>query len=356
MKYPQRALPSTLKALSLAVATLLAHSHAVAAPTPEQLDSVKLYGDVTIAQDSVNNWGPWEQFEAPAAGPVALTLPKFNIDFFRTLPKVKEDGLNQELAGYGSFASMGSNQNVEGGDPEWHPLELTGTAFNLPALGSLSPEGLQLITTTPEGGSYLMPDSGKMIKLGESYTSVDAQGRINSLTLIAPESIDPAKIQASFYQRQVITDYTSDGDNSEVREGTFEVGVIGYKTSLSDMSSLRASGFQAYYAGQSLSATSGSNSMNMTVNFGNSTWRGNFEAGGGIAASGSVSGNSFNATSINAGESQAQGYIKGNFTGPMAAGLMGYLNVTANGTNTQAAFLAAQSTPPQQEAKATATK
>lgn len=326
-----------LKTLSLAVATLLAHGHAAAAtPSPEELASVKLYGNVTIAQDSVNNWGPWEQFEAPAAGPEALSLPKFSTELFRPLPKF----INQELAGYGFFAIMDSkSENASA----WRPIELTGTAFNLPAVGSLSPLSLQLRTTAPDGGTYLKPDSGKLVQTGGIYAGINAQGHLTSLALI-PSDVDSEKAQASLYQRQIITAYVRDkeGNITGIREGSYEIGVIGYKTSLNDMSALRANNFQANYVGQSLSLAAGFQSMNMSVNFGNSTWHGNFDAAGGISASGSVSGNSFSANNINAGESSAQGYIKGNFTGPMAAGLMGALDVTANGGRTQAAFLAQQ--------------
>jgi len=340
-----------LKTLSLAVATLLAHGHAAAAtPSSEELASVKLYGNVTIAQDSVNNWGPWEQFEAPAAGPVALTPPSFSLEFFRTLPKVKEDGLNQELAGFGTFAVIEQNENAEGGF-QWHNIELTGTAFNQPAPGSLSPQGLQLLTTTVDESTHLMPDSGKLVQTGDTYSGINAQGHLTSLALI-PSDVDSEKAQASFYQRQIITDYITDteGNINDVLRGSIEVGVIGYKTATSDMSALRANNFQANYVGQSLSLAAGFQSMSMSVNFGNSTWHGNFDAAGGISASGSVSGNSFNASSINAGESSAQGYIRGNFTGPMAAGLMGNLDVTANGGRTQASFLAQQATQQQETA------
>lgn len=340
-----------LKTLSLATAALLAHGHAAAAaPSAEELASVKLYGNVTIAQDSVNNWGPWEQFEAPAAGPVALTPPAFSLEFFRTLPKVKEDGLNQELAGFGTFAVIDQREGSEEGF-QWHNIALTGTAYNQPALGSLSPQGLQLLTTTADESTHLMPDSGKLVQTGDTYSGINAQGHLTSLALI-PSEIDSEKTQASFYQRQIITDYISDGEGNvnEVTRGSIEVGVIGFKTAESDMSALRANGFQAYYTGQSVSLTAGFQSMNMSVNFGNSTWQGNFDAAGGISANGSISGNAFNATSINAGESSAQGYIKGNFTGPMAAGLMGSLDVTANGGRTQASFLAQQANQQQETA------
>ena len=57
-----------LSALALASA-LLVQGSALAAPTQAQLQAITLYNDVSIAQDSVSSWGPWVEFEAPAAGP-----------------------------------------------------------------------------------------------------------------------------------------------------------------------------------------------------------------------------------------------------------------------------------------------
>lgn len=37
----------------------------------EQWKAVKSYANVTIAEDSVSSWGPWNEFAEPAAGPVA---------------------------------------------------------------------------------------------------------------------------------------------------------------------------------------------------------------------------------------------------------------------------------------------
>ena len=61
--------------IAVGVTLALAASYAQAA-TNEDYKKVVVYGEVTLDKDSAHEWGPWTQFEAPAAGPapVAPTL------------------------------------------------------------------------------------------------------------------------------------------------------------------------------------------------------------------------------------------------------------------------------------------
>jgi hypothetical protein len=359
MNHSAHSVPSTaLKALSLAVATLLMQSHALATPSPEELNSVKLYGDVTIAQDSVNNWGPWEQFEAPAAAPGALSLPRTTVDFFRTLPKVteREAGINQDLVGFGGFTNLtlfkgeggeGGGGGMESDGP--HSVSLTGKAFDIPEVGSLAAQALQLQTTTLSTGTHPMPDSGKMRLNGTDYSSVDGQGHQANLQLIpsdlSSEVVAAKDVQASFYTRYVITKYMAGDeiDPNVVERGALEIGVIGYQTSLRDMDSLRSGGFQATYTGQSLSAAGGSSNMSMLVDFEKSTVRGHFDQAGGYDFIAPIVGASFNSTRVTDGESTLQNsFVNGRFTGIRAAGAIGVSDITKDGVRDVAAFLAVQ--------------
>lgn len=56
------------------VAACAAAGLAHAAPSQEELARVRAYGTVSVAQDSVNSWGVWEQFEPPAAGPATPSV------------------------------------------------------------------------------------------------------------------------------------------------------------------------------------------------------------------------------------------------------------------------------------------
>jgi hypothetical protein len=345
----------SLKALSLAVATLLMQSQAQAAPSEAQLSGVKLYGDVSIAQDSVTSWGPWTEFEPPAAGAPPLAQLPGTAELYRTLARATPAvSINQDLVGFGGFTNLTLFQG-EGGialdGP--HSISLTGKAFGIPTANSLEAQAFQLQTTPLTTGIHPMLDSGRMnldVNLdGIEYSSADAQNHQANLHLIASdlssEVVKAKDVQASLYTRYIVKQYMA-GDElnpNVVQRGTLEVGVIGYQTSLTDMDSLRAGGFQATYSGQSLNATGVSSNMTLSVDFGNSRWSGDFDHAGGYQAIGTVTGASFSSTQVTAGESTLQNsFVNGNFTGIRAAGAIGVSDITKDGVRDVAAFLAVQ--------------
>ncbi|MDI1258087.1 hypothetical protein [Aquabacterium sp.] len=345
----------SLKALSVAVATLFLQSQAGAA-TDAQLNSVKLYGDVTIAQDSVNGWGPWTEFEPPAAGaPPLAQLPRTS-ELYRTLPNVAPVAdINQNLVGFGGFTNLTIFQG-EGGIGEGHiefdgphSISLTGTAFGIPTAGSLDAQALQLQTTSLTTGTHPMSESGRMTLDGTEYSSADAQNHRTNLQLIesdlSSEVVEAADVQASFYRRYTVTEYIAGDeiDPNVVERGTIEVGVFGYQTSLKDMDSLRAGGFLATYSGQSVSAFGATTNMTLLVDFGNSRWSGDFDHAGGYQAAGNINGASFSSTRVTAGESTLEkSFVNGNFTGVRAAGAIGISDITRDGVHDVASFLAVQ--------------
>lgn len=346
----------SLKALSLAAATLLLQTQAQAAPTSAELNSVKLYGDVTIAQDSVSGWGPWTEFEPPAAGAPPLAQLPNTSELYRTLAQVATPvtppALAQNLIGFGGFTNLTIFQGEGGIEFEGpHAIGLTGTAFDIPAAGSLEAKALQLQTTPLSTGTHPMLDSGKMAfdANGNEYSSIDAQNHQATLHLIesdlSSEVVKAEDVQASFYTRYIITQYMA-GDEvnpNVVARGALEVGVIGYQTSFSDMDSLRAGGFVATYAGQSLNAAGATSNMTLSVDFGNSRWSGDFDHAGGYQAMGNINGSAFSSTQVTAGESTLQNSsVIGNFTGVRAAGAIGVSDITKDGVRDVASFLAVQ--------------
>ncbi len=126
--------------------------------------------------------------------------------------------------------------------------------------------------------------------------------------------------------------------------------VAGIHTPLSDMAALQAGNVTANYAGYTsgYKNTSGQSPVAVSVNFGNGTWSGSWNGGAdgnisnatdssgrpyvygqvGLNASGTVSGASFQSTSVSALDGQVAGSVQGNFYGPQAAGLGGIVNVT----------------------------
>jgi hypothetical protein len=352
MNHSAHSVPSTaLKALSLAVATLLMQSHALATPSPEELNSVKLYGDVTIAQDSVNNWGPWEQFEAPAAAPGALSLPRTTVDFFRTLPKATEN-----LIGFGAFTTLtfsaaeggeggGQQQNTDGP----HPLSLTGTALASSTSGSIFPDSVQVKTSPLSTGSYAMPDSGKLTLQDGAYSRANDHEQV-SLALFPADFNDSEKTKVSFYVK-TINEYINSPENRTQRV-TWETGVIGYRTSITDIAALHIQGAKADYVGNSLT-NNGFAPMVMHVDFGgagswNGTWNNGVDSNGavGFSASGSMNGAQFSSTSITTrDEASISGSVKGAFFGPNAAAVGGVADITKNETRYVNPFLAVKQAP-----------
>jgi len=96
-----------------------------------------LYGNVTFQEDSTSSWGPWAEFEPPAAGdtqPVAA--PRAATDPYRPLaqttdttppvqPPVEGFCAGGSICGFGAFQTAGdpNTETVE----DVHPFRLNGT-------------------------------------------------------------------------------------------------------------------------------------------------------------------------------------------------------------------------------------
>lgn len=364
-------------AVALAAATLCWHQGAHAAATESQLRGVTLYGNVSIQEDSTGSWGPWAEFEPPAAGnnpPVAA--PRVAGDPYRPLAQVGGDAnpstppvnppvtppivegfcVGGSLCGFGAFVDGDPNESGEGGlAADINAFRLNGTVPASQGEASLLPPVIQLAATVlSDTGKFQLPNSGdlKLPTEGESGISYSRYGydgqRLIELYELTPDGTridyDPESNQAAHFNL------------STYIRGTVQTGwgVIGYATSTADMAALRASSAQATYNGFDHYGTP----VNMTVNFGNSTWSGSLNGGsdgagvvaatsasggtllrgtgnapavGLIITNGSVVGSTFSATaanlSANDGTIQA-GRVAGAFTGPQAAAAIGVVDVT----------------------------
>ncbi|RZI83810.1 MAG: hypothetical protein EOP38_11395 [Rubrivivax sp.] len=356
---------STASALtSLAVATLMMPSAQALAATPSnsELQGVKLYGDVSIAQDSVNNWGPWEQFEPPAAAPAAVTLPRVTAELYRTLPRAVTPGTptppvvippeTPSLIGFGAFSTLSFNQG-EGGSEQSvdgpHSLSLTGTAVTPSSTGATFPDAIRLQTTTLSGSPYSRPDSGALTLQDGAY-SRDQNGQTQtSLTLVPPEGVvgtEEAKV--SFYSKSIINYVRDAQDPDQLNAQSFvmETGVIGVQTSVTDMADLQRTNATASYQGKSM----GGSDVIMNVNFaGQGSWTGSWNNGAdsaqgvGFNASGTISGAQFNSTSVSTtDDANISGFVKGAFYGSRAAAAGGVADITKNEVRTVDAFVATQ--------------
>ena len=364
-----------LKALGLAVATLVLQTQAQAAPTESQLNSVKLYGDVTIAQDSVTSWGPWTEFEPPAAGNPPLAQLPTTADLYRTLPQATTPGgtttppvvtpdpePEPALVGFAGYYALfrggESGQELTTDGP--HPIILTGTEKTASTGGTFLPDALTL-QVTPITGEYPPPTSIDLILDPErgvytsSLTPTESGETLLALISNSEAPVDAQTNQVSFYQ---LVSYIGAPDGGSSPQVVSHLGVIGYGTPAGDMAALKRGNVTATYAGHSLTNGSAFVPMTMDVNFGTSTWSGTFNNGANSNVSvgdvtktavgfsvqgGVINGASFSTnagSTFSATDGSVAGRVNGSFYGPQAAAAAGAYDVTKNGVRYVDPFLA----------------
>ncbi|RZK99559.1 MAG: hypothetical protein EOP36_18925 [Rubrivivax sp.] len=340
---------TALKALSLAMATLALQTQAVAAPTAEQLNSIKLYSDVTIAQDSVTGWGPWTEFEPPAAGSPPLNLPPATSDLYRTLPQLPD----RELLGFGTFYTVLNNDTpVSSGAA--NAIILNGTALSPTSAGKLLPDSFELRLNAITG-TYSPPNTVRLtLQADGTYQYASNQEFVKMTLFASPDAPTDAPSPVTFQQ---LVHYISgrDAEGNPVAQGTVVTGPIGYTTPVADIAALRRGNVVATYNGHSLlnalnEGVEGKVApMTMTVNFGQSSWSGTWnngvDANGavGFSAAGTISGARFNSApgSITALDSNnISGSVRGAFYGAQAAAVGGIADITKNNVRRVDPFIA----------------
>lgn len=349
----------SLKALSLAVATLLVQSQAQAAPTNAELNSVKLYGDVTIAKDSVSSWGPWTEFEPPAAGNPPLARLPGTAELYRTLPQATTPAggvtppvvvtPEPDLVGFGAFYTL--TTSPEGPDQVNgpHPINVAGTTIPPKTTESWLPDSFQM-AIAPITGTYPPPNSVQLtLQEGGEYSHSTENGQ-TTLTLIEnpDDPVDAQSNQVSIYK--FLSYILSPEDRAPQVISHF--GVIGYKTSAIDMATLGQTNASFTYNGYSLTNGNAFAPMIMQVNLAGSgswsgTWNNGADSNGAVGYSvtgGAINGSTFSTTAASTFSSTDPGSITGKvsgaFYGPMASAVGGIADITKNGTRYVDPFLA----------------
>lgn len=342
----------SLKALSLAVATLVLQAQAHAAPTEAQLSGVKVYGDVTIAQDSVTSWGPWTEFEPPAAGtPPPAQLPT-TADLYRTLPQTTTgNGTTPQLIGFGGYYALirGGESGEELNGP--HSITLSGSQTTASTGGTFMPDAF-VLNVIPGTGDYPPPTSVALSLQNGVYISsstLSPEGQTLLALVNNPDApVDERATQVSFYQ---LVAYIAAPDGTESPQVVKQLGVIGYGTPAGDMAALKNGGVTATYTGNALTDGNGFTPMTMNVNFGTGTWSGTVNGGansnvvvgdvtktavGFNVSGGVITGSTFSTNAASTFSSTDGGSISGKmggaFFGPQAAAAGGTYDVTKNGT------------------------
>lgn len=319
-------------ALALAVVCMFAQA-AHGSPTPQQLQSVKAYANVPIAEDTVNSWGPWTEFESPAAGPTAplLQARQFQAPDFRVTPVVPDppveppveppiDPLNGVcagggLCGFGLFGAPGDLSSPKqigaqalAGDSTLEAdqfpymmtgAEVTGASGEAGVIGAL-PQALSLSTTALAGGSLLQPASGDLalnavalgdpaspfaylIGYGRSAPIDTAGSQVRLESLLETWDLDrAASEQLAWVAMDVaVWSYVSGADSdgptfSGQSQGHY--GILGRATPDAVMESLRGTG-TANYSGYSAGGIFSNVDIQVNFNGTTPTWSGRWNNG-----------------------------------------------------------------------------
>ena len=382
--------PTLLATAVAAACSLSAHANG---PTPADFAKVVLYADVTIAQDSASQWGIWEQLEPTAAGPqTPLPLLPSGGELYRPLgtvtpaaPTTATACVSGALCGFGvmSLSTYSWDQREE--------LAIREEVF-FEESNELR-VGFQLFPTTSNTPSWL-PES---MTVSTQPIRPDAPETVPGLSLPGPLAFDgfnshnrdnpppqdapagtvvtgdrasiesdldsaPSGSQAARFQGGlIIARYVSGGADSRPQSGTEQYGewygVWGLTTSAADMNNLRLSNAEAQYNGYTFNGWGGgTGSVHMSVNFGNSTFKADFNGGSGgsnplmggslqqtrsgsyqvtgalsFSASGNINGSQFSANNLSIGGAYKtiDGKVEGAFFGPNAAVAGGVADVSA---------------------------
>lgn len=355
-----------ITAVALATAAVCWHQASHAAATPEQLRSVTLYANVSIQEDSTGSWGPWAEFEPPAAGnnpPVAA--PRVSTDPYRPLAQTTQPGTTTppieqpvegacaggSICGFGAFAAGDPNslKDLTDGEtsPEINAFRLNGTAVQGPqGEGSALPQQVQLTATVLSStGTFQLADSGTLDlgSYGEGGFIYSREVKNNRDQVTESYKIFKEYLGSSAQDNQATTFELATYVRGKGQGGW---GVIGYTTPTADMAALRASNAQASYSGSDHYGTP----VSMSVNFGNATWSGSWNNGSdgdvsrqstssggtvlsgqvGFTASGTVVGSTFSSNTVGTNDARATvtGSVQGAFFGPNAAAAGGVVDIT----------------------------
>lgn len=342
-------------------------------------NKTRSYGSVMIGEDSVDRWGPWEEFVEPAAGAPSIGfLGAGGSDPYNPIPNPIPPvaGCGEgEWCGYIAFGLNYDSRYGYGGGKKggYHlppylnrfvPGEIA-LQFEQPESGYFGdwwgPGGVNLVLTSDlEGIAGAGSETGMIPSFffgkqgffkgfdGNKWNYVKIEGGPNGYNWYTHTWVSDYATMGLLKAK--VTEYVYDtyrengGDGYEEVTTVYAPFVAGQLTPLADMASLASREITASYCGQT--ALAGGH-VSMTVFFyGNPSWNGTFNGGSGPAgftvAGGAVSGAGFSATTANLSTSggSISGSVNGSFYGPQAAAAGGVIDVTkttsyANGVSVQ---------------------
>lgn len=306
-----------LTVIATAVAAACSLSAQAAGPTQADFAKVVLYSNVTIAQDSPNQWGVWEELEPPAAGPQAplpVLLP--SSAGYRPLgevtsntpitPVTPEPPVASGPCSSGSFCGFGvitySSTTISFDSPA-QAADVNDPSGETPMLGM----GFRLLpTATAPDTETATPTNWYPQAMNIATESVrqDTSEQAPAFTGLGPMNFDGVNAHSTRSGEDVTTSATLSTDHGELPSDatsgrflgsivryvsgsnsfTFENasmhGFWGVTTTAADMVQLRQSQAVANYSGFTFDANGNRlGDVNMSVQFGAGTFTANFGAG-----------------------------------------------------------------------------
>jgi hypothetical protein len=363
-------------------------------------NNVNSYGKVVIAQDSVSQWGPWEDFVEPAAGAPSIGMPGAGLgDPYRNNPNVvvTEGCAAGNWCGYAIFKNSSNNGEYAMGrsysyfrpSEPWNAALFTlipipddpsitagsgrgeGTVFwSLNPLGSTTPTFSDSGTNIPAdfGGGYgwyrddglhhfhawtgneteSTWESGSASGFSHNWFSNEASSEVGyGWFALAVKGADK-EVAVGAFDRQVTT-YTS-GDYEEnyrywdeTTARTNGYYVAGIATPQAYLADQQARDIRAYYAGGSFDGYSQGKVL-IQVQFAPGTWQGQWTGAMNFKADGNINGAHISSTNVSAlysgSSSSYSGSVQGTFYGQQAGSIGGVSTVTKTYTPQIETFVA----------------
>lgn len=332
------------------------------------------YRGVMVAQDSVGQWGPWEQFVEPAAGAPSIAFlgepvgdPYRNIPDY-IIPTPQDFCKAGQWCGYAIYMNKGDGEGQ---------AEVRSLSYYKPPPGMQVPYGLFALSLTPDNPGAVVPGWGwgpgtvawQLSPLngsvaptyGDSGGAMDAMfgtwfegglhrflasrvgldsawatGDTHNLWWGAKLPTNNPEVAAGYFGRMTMEEfaaYVKCGERCYQTAGTEGYYVAGVVTPQSYL----AGQVKATYDGWSLNYAGNKIPVHISVNFGNQTWNGSWNNGfdtsnrvGFNVTNGTINGATIQASSGNlSGYGGAvTGYVQGTFFGQTAGSIGGVSDVT----------------------------
>ncbi|HEX5356173.1 MAG TPA: hypothetical protein VFW93_08140 [Aquabacterium sp.] len=361
---------SLFKMSRLAATLLVMFSGAMSAHATEatgaQLKAVKLYGNVSIADDDIQAWGPWEQLEPPQAGPsTSLRRLTSDRDLYRPLattitkvltpPTTPSDFVCEggSVCGFGVMYTLEGatevpSENTSGvKQPQVMRRPIASTALHEVSIGGLGSE---------------VDESGRPMQIALKLVSVP-DGSVNTLSPMLWQATE-SSYYAMYVHADTDTALRGDANLNRMDDGelynylmgktasltdcdgpcltagaTFIDMFVG-KTSTAEQVSAAAASYGsriALYSGQERGWTAGTSAgypalygkVSIQVDFSKKQFTYNSTMNGGYQATGNLTSTGYVANSFSSGVS---GALKGYFVGSQANTTLGGAHLEMDGT------------------------